>query len=1162
MYKKFVLFSLLTVALGLSAFSQNLNKSIKSTPPTAEILSTRSNMQLDEKGGIRAMWNVGYGSIDDSHLGIATSFLRGYSQKFRMKEDLSDLEIAKIQQSPAGTHIRFFQKVGNVPVYNSDVVVSISKNNIVNFVVNNYKLGMSAVNTTPKISNSRALQIAKNYLSVAGELFGDPTSELFICPLDNHARLAYRVTVPAFEPRGDWEVFVDARTGDIISVKDLTIYRRNANDKKPQKTFTAESINLTTQPGIQNIVNKISTPNITQSLRRLEAFGQRYVLAYPAPDSLARSRDWIISQFQSYGYSDIVQHNFIYSSRTLQNIIVTKPGLISPDTSVLLIGHYDSMIGPGVNDNGTGVALILEAARVLFQRSFKYTVQFICFSAEEQNLAGSRAYVQSVVVPLNQKIKIVINVDEIGGIVSNPTSIVKVEKDIDSNPPGNNEASARYTDTLVTLTSLYSNLQTTITEAYGSDYMSYEDAGYVITGFYEYNQTPYYHTIHDSLVYVDTNYVGEITKAAVAGVAYFAQLTPAGYVFDPDPLTTARATYGTQGFIDNDDATSPQLDAQRFLVGLKNLKFLGGKYYLEGPYVKVTDWDTPIKPVASTTDPDSFKFNRFDDGFEDVMVYYHIDSCQRYLQHLGFNNIQNLPIVIDPHGMNGTDNSAYFPSTNKLSYGEGDVDDAEDDDVILHEYGHAINYGVIPNWNYSGEQAAIAEGFGDYWAATYSRKRGYWTPSDVQFNWVFNWDGHNVVDYFGWAGRILNYTPLYPSGITYDVYKDGQMWSTTLMNIWNDIGAEVIDRLVVQSFYYLASSGVTMTTASQAVIQADRDLYGGTHLQSLIKWFSQRGFINLSHYPPSIIHSPLKDNEQTNISYLITAEILPEAAPLDSSSLKIIWGRDGVFSDTTALIPTGTPNKFSCALVGDGQDKMYQYYLVAKDSLSLQSVSPANAPTNFYSFYVGPDTIKPYISFVSLTDQPKSNFPLLIKATVADNISVDSVWMEYVKQPGGLTGTIILQRTSADSFSGFLNLDTNLINPGDSIYYRITAKDSSAAKNVSYLPASGYYAFKITPTTDIVESKTGIPNEFSLFQNYPNPFNPVTQISYALPEAGNVTLKVYDVLGREVVTLVDEFKEGGYYEATWDATNIPSGVYFYKLTVSSFTSVKKMILMR
>ncbi len=89
-----------------------------------------------------------------------------------------------------------------------------------------------------------------------------------------------------------------------------------------------------------------------------------------------------------------------------------------------------------------------------------------------------------------------------------------------------------------------------------------------------------------------------------------------------------------------------------------------------------------------------------------------------------------------------------------------------------------------------------------------------------------------------------------------------------------------------------------------------------------------------------------------------------------------------------------------------------------------------------------------------------------------------------------------------------------------------------------------------------------LPTEYQLNQNYPNPFNPVTQISYALPEAGYVTLKVYDVLAREVATLVDEFKEAGYYEATWDATNIPSGVYFYKLTVGSFTTVKKMILMR
>lgn len=99
----------------------------------------------------------------------------------------------------------------------------------------------------------------------------------------------------------------------------------------------------------------------------------------------------------------------------------------------------------------------------------------------------------------------------------------------------------------------------------------------------------------------------------------------------------------------------------------------------------------------------------------------------------------------------------------------------------------------------------------------------------------------------------------------------------------------------------------------------------------------------------------------------------------------------------------------------------------------------------------------------------------------------------------------------------------------------------------------------ITSVNDIANQ---VPLEFLLYQNYPNPFNPVTQISYALPEPSHVVLKVFDVLGREVATLVDGYKEAGYYEATWDATNVPSGVYFYKLTAGSYTRVKKMILMR
>ncbi len=89
-----------------------------------------------------------------------------------------------------------------------------------------------------------------------------------------------------------------------------------------------------------------------------------------------------------------------------------------------------------------------------------------------------------------------------------------------------------------------------------------------------------------------------------------------------------------------------------------------------------------------------------------------------------------------------------------------------------------------------------------------------------------------------------------------------------------------------------------------------------------------------------------------------------------------------------------------------------------------------------------------------------------------------------------------------------------------------------------------------------------IPIEFNLSQNYPNPFNPITTIKYKIPELNFVTLKVYDVLGREVTILINEEKPIGSYEVEFNATNLPSGVYFYSLQAGSFVETKKMVLMK
>lgn len=95
-----------------------------------------------------------------------------------------------------------------------------------------------------------------------------------------------------------------------------------------------------------------------------------------------------------------------------------------------------------------------------------------------------------------------------------------------------------------------------------------------------------------------------------------------------------------------------------------------------------------------------------------------------------------------------------------------------------------------------------------------------------------------------------------------------------------------------------------------------------------------------------------------------------------------------------------------------------------------------------------------------------------------------------------------------------------------------------------------------------VNSESEIPENYYLMQNYPNPFNPGTKISYSIPEITFVTLKVYDVLGNEIATLVNEEKTIGSYDVDFVATSLPSGIYFYKLTTNNFSETKKMILMK
>ena len=101
----------------------------------------------------------------------------------------------------------------------------------------------------------------------------------------------------------------------------------------------------------------------------------------------------------------------------------------------------------------------------------------------------------------------------------------------------------------------------------------------------------------------------------------------------------------------------------------------------------------------------------------------------------------------------------------------------------------------------------------------------------------------------------------------------------------------------------------------------------------------------------------------------------------------------------------------------------------------------------------------------------------------------------------------------------------------------------------------------ISPLTPVENIENDI-NSFKVSQNYPNPFNPSTKIRYSVPQSSNVMIKIFDILGNEIKTLVDEEKSVGTYEVEFDATGLPSGIYFYSLNAGNYIETKKMVLMK
>jgi len=480
---------------------------------------------------------------------------------------------------------------------------------------------------------------------------------------------------------------------------------------------------------------------------------------------------------------------------------------------------------------------------------------------------------------------------------------------------------------------------------------------------------------------------------------------------------------------------------------------------------------------------------------------------------------------------------------------------------------------------------------------------------------------------------------------------------------------------------------------------------------------------------PGITHTPLPNTQNVAGPYTVNAVVTPQGSAV--TSVKIYWSRNNPVLTDSVVMTNSSGTNWTGNFPGNGTTALYRYQIKAKDALNRVG------QTGVLSFTAtATDTTKPVITFTPLGSIPRTTWPKMINCSATDLFGVDSVWVKWYKNTPASPKRFNLAKGSGNNWSGAFNSDTSQIAVGDSIFYRIIARDNSAQHNmdstalfqskiinqittiigtestssnfpfttywkdgrtqylylaselgftpgyitqigfdvltvgapvmtgftvsfqntsitslttfdagpftVAYNPASytpsgtgwnmitlstpfyytagsnllvdicynnttytsystvkcsaapnmyygryndlteplggcGYTAWTLTTgpvgranTTLVMNpgpvgvgnENTTIPSVYSLSQNYPNPFNPVTKINFSIPKQGLVTMKIYDVLGREVKTLVNDIKMAGNYSVDFNASEFSSGVYFYRLESGSFSEVKRMMLIK
>jgi len=305
-----------------------------------------------------------------------------------------------------------------------------------------------------------------------------------------------------------------------------------------------------------------------------------------------------------------------------------------------------------------------------------------------------------------------------------------------------------------------------------------------------------------------------------------------GRVFFPNPV----AQLHNESLTDQKDADYAALQPAYKPVTLTDLD---GSGFLRGRWANVVS--ETGSPAYSPTN--TFSYNRSQDEFEQVMAYYWVTQAQLYIQRLGFGstrrpvNAESQDIRINQYG---ADNSFWTNHPkDEIRFGKGGVDDAEDAEVILHEYGHAIQDAQVTNFGSSPEGGAIGEAFGDYWAVTVTdtvTHNGFDVPC------VADWDSVSYTPGPSHCLRRIDTNKHYPEDVIGEVHADGEIWSRALWDIRNALGSTQADTIILESQFSFAPD-TTFAEAAAVTVATAQKIGGWKAAKAVTTAFANRGIL-------------------------------------------------------------------------------------------------------------------------------------------------------------------------------------------------------------------------------------------------------------------------------------------------------------------------------